>query len=113
MKLTRLTLKQNLKNLSDKVPFENICESLIREISVCLDKIKAIWPQYNIDGYRNIWIVKPGALSRGRGIIVFDKLNNILDLNLHPMQRDGRYVVQKYIERPLLIHKIKFDIRQW
>ena len=95
------------------MPFENICESLIREISVCLDKIKAIWPQYNIDGYRNIWIVKPGALSRGRGIIVFDKLNNILDLNLHPMQRDGRYVVQKYIERPLLIHKIKFDIRQW
>jgi tubulin monoglycylase TTLL3/8 len=80
---------------SDKIPLEAVCESLMREIIACLEEVKEVWPQYNIDGYRNIWIVKPGALSRGRGIIVFDKLQNILDFNTHPMQRDGRYVVQK------------------
>ncbi|CAF0875314.1 unnamed protein product [Brachionus calyciflorus] len=97
----------------DKVPFERFSESLVEEVIRTLDSIKPYCPQYDIDGYRNIWIVKPGALSRGRGIIVFDKIENILELNTSPLQRDGKYVVQKYIERPLLIHKIKFDIRQW
>ncbi len=95
------------------MPFEFINESLIDQITRLLEQTKSIWPQYSIDGYRNIWIVKPGALSRGRGIIVFDKIENILDLNTSPLQKDGKYVIQKYIERPLLIHKIKFDIRQW
>lgn len=40
---------------------------MMDEVMKTLNSIKELWPQYNIDGYRNIWIVKPGALSRGRG----------------------------------------------
>ena len=32
-------------------------------------------PQFSINGYRNIWVVKPAGLSRGRGIRAFNELN--------------------------------------
>ncbi|OAD61024.1 Tubulin glycylase 3A [Eufriesea mexicana] len=78
-----------------------------------LKKIKKYWPQIDMDGVMNVWIMKPGNKSRGRGIVLLNKLEDVM-AKMNPSNKsDTRYVIQKYIERPLLIHNTKFDIRQW
>lgn len=76
----------------------------IEEIKVYVDeylsKLKQIFPQHAMNGKKNIWIMKPSGLSRGRGIKCVSSLNEIL---LFIKKNSNQYMVQKYIENPLLI----------
>lgn len=50
-----------------------------------------------------LWIVKPTASSQGRGIFI---LRNLVEL---PLKES--VVVSRYVEKPLLIQGLKFDLR--
>ncbi|XP_077288400.1 putative tubulin polyglutamylase TTLL2 [Arctopsyche grandis] len=52
---------------------------------------------------QKIWICKPVGQSQGRGIYLFRRLSDLTC--------DSNSVVQRYIERPLLIGGYKFDLR--
>ena len=61
-----------------------------------------------------LWIVKPGENSnRGAGIFVTNKYAKVISEVSEALIPGSKhtYIVQKYIERPFLIKKRKFDIR--
>eukprot|EP00921_Rhytidocystis_pertsovi_P015887 GHVQ01025153.1.p1 GENE.GHVQ01025153.1~~GHVQ01025153.1.p1 ORF type:complete len:416 (-),score=30.71 GHVQ01025153.1:429-1676(-) len=71
--------------------------------------------------HNSTWIMKPVGKSQGRGIFLFDKLSQISDWkndsrwkqdkDQSSQQPPEAYVVQKYIESPLLVGGKKFDLR--
>ncbi|NXB64084.1 TTLL3 monoglycylase, partial [Struthidea cinerea] len=85
------------------------CQNLLRHLAEQL-------PQLGMEGKLNIWILKPGAESQGRGIVCTTRLEEVLQLArgfTAPSVQVGRWVVQKYVEQLLTIFGTKFDIRQW
>ncbi|XP_060512040.2 protein monoglycylase TTLL8 isoform X7 [Panthera onca] len=108
-------LTQQYYSLVDGGAFISNSRNHFSQCQALLNKITSVNPQTEIDGLRNIWIIKPAAKSRGRDIVCMNRVEDILQLVTtdHPSARDNKWVVQKYIETPLLIYDTKFDIRQW
>ena len=61
---------------------------------------------------KNIWLVKPAAMNQGKGIEIFGNLRDIKGF-INSKNTGSHWVVQKYIEKPLLFKGRKFDIRMW
>ena len=72
-----------------------------------------------VEEYKNhppgaIWIMKPVGKAQGKGIFLFNKLSEISDWKRKSdstAQQAESYVVQRYIENPLLVGGKKFDLR--
>ena len=64
---------------------------------------------------KNVWIIKPGEnTNRGNGIEVASNLNDVKQIIQRAStsnDKEKTFIIQKYIDYPLLIHHRKFDIR--
>ena len=78
-----------------------------------LARLEGLFPQWPLQGGwvgRNVWIVKPGTNSKGSGVECMSTLPELL----HHCDKLPNRLVQKYVERPLLLFSgRKWDIRQW
>jgi len=108
--------KELIKNTTNQWTKPNLY--IEYKIIKSLQKLREYFPQLDLDGDRNIWIMKPGFSSRGQGVRCFNTTKEVFIKD----KRMQAKVVQKYIERPFLLdipntagklEKRKFDIRQW
>lgn len=76
---------------------DSFFETVLKSAQDMLNEMKIYWPQYNIDGQLNVWIVKPGNRCRGRGIQIMNNIKQIVTLVNPQIVTKTRYVVQKYI----------------
>ena len=112
---------QQIPTIIAKITNSKIEKSPARLLPVTYDKRNS--PQYtrytmplcHFSGH-NIWLLKPTCLNRGRGIHVFhdvESLKNLISNDCEDGLCINTFIIQKYIESPLLIKGRKFDIRMW
>ena len=145
-KKTDLKTEKNSKNFIQGII--SVKNKIFPEKSICnkkgnlkLKKNNKLKIHSALNTGKNVWLLKPIHLNRGRGIKVF---NNLKTFSLHMNEflskmienekksfvdisdkkiveqfskkikdNKSKFIIQKYIEKPLLIEQRKFDIRVW
>lgn len=104
-------IERNCGNINPNLPplkNEDI-SSLLKKREEILGEFE-LNPQWNLNLGNNYWILKPGAKAKGKGIKLENDLQTIIE---NYKSNSENYVVQKYIENPLLQKYRKFDMRIW
>ena len=68
------------------------------------------------DSKENLWILKPCDASRGMGISILWQFDELREFYTNPKEHDfdpqeERYIIQRYIQNPLLLEGRKSEIR--
>jgi len=61
---------------------------------------------------QNVWLIKPSNQNQGRGIEIVKTMKEIKSF-FENKPLHSQWVIQKYLEKPLLYKGRKFDIRMW
>ena len=71
---------QNTAAATDEASIQESADYKYLQVRVdqVLKMMEERYPQFKLNGSRNLWIVKPGQRSRGRGIEVYNNLDDIL-----------------------------------
>ena len=90
-----------LANVSDGWTAPPMARERLRALGAALlERLRPLHPQLDLDGTRNVWVIKPAFGSRGRGIEV---LAGRQALRQAERVFGAPRVIQKYVERPLLL----------